>query len=68
MKIDSDLMDGGRFRQTSDKEDKFIDVFMNESDEDQPEMSDLFLVDGYCEESFMLGRQYERNRLKDDGK
>ena len=65
MSIDSDLMEGDRFRQTSDQEDKFVDVFMDDSDEDQPEMSDQFLVEGYCEESFLLGRQYERNRLKE---
>ena len=58
MNIDSDLMDGKNLRYLDSNEERFI-----------LESWTLGLnVDNNEEDAFLLGRQYERNQQKDDGK
>ncbi len=63
MKIDSDLMDGDMIkfiRETTELEDQFLLNFIDTSAKsfDYTDIS----------EALLLGRQYERNQQKDDGK
>ena len=61
MKIDNDLMDGDTTRDMSLKETNFVI--------DAEEEDFVFLThDNDLEEMFILGRQWERNQQKDDGK
>jgi len=61
MKIDNDLMDGDTTRDKSVKEDDFIIDARSEG-------LVLLTHDNDYDEIFILGRQYERNQQRDDGK
>ena len=61
MDIDADLMDGDTTRDMSVKETDFV------IDAEEEELVCL-THDNDLEEMFILGRQYERNQQKDDGK
>jgi len=59
MLIDSDLMDGEYLRGENDDELYFmIDAYRD----------GLYIHDHDDTDAFLLGRQYERNQQKDDGK